>query len=272
MKRLALPVVLSVVFATSGSPLFAACGVNGCNAPPSSDCGCQDSRQIAPPVYHNTQFPGTCRDCKNEFAYSLWADYCQTKRHGPAYRIPRRDGCSPCGPALGGACGTGCEAGHGIASGNAVEGTVDQHQHVQRYPTAIDADAPSPIRYGDTLDVKSNNAEVPHESERFTESESAMPPEPTDYAAPHSDASSADAPVAEVDETDVPENATFETPSEDRPTGQETEEGIRRSIDNAIERALESGTNRAPNATNDELEDRSAKHQPSLFRIFRPRN
>lgn len=277
MKRLALPVVLSVVFATTGSPLFGACDGNGCRTARASNCGCQESYQPAPPVYHNTEFPGTCRECKDNFAFSLWADYCQTKRSGPAYRLPRRPSCIQCGPNLGEACGAGCDPGHAVVGehGYAPEGS--SHQQVHAYPTPAAAKAPSSVQSTDAVDANSEAVEPEVVGELPAAPEAPSPRETTYFGAPRSDNSEAveDAAatrgaVAEVDESTMPTEPG--SASDELPAGQETEDAIRRSVDDAIERALEAGSGDAPSGTNDALDDRSAKHRPSFFRIFRPRN
>ena len=166
MKRLALPVVLSVVFATTGSPLFGACDGNSCRTARAANCGCQESCQPAPPVYHNTEFPGTCRQCKDNFAYSLWADYCQTKRSGPAYRLPRRPSCIQCGPTLGESCGSGYEPGHTV-HGDHGYGEGSSHHQVQSYPTPAAASAPAPAQSNKA--AQANREPVDHEEVKCQE-------------------------------------------------------------------------------------------------------
>ena len=258
MKRLALPVVLSVVFAMTGSPLFAGCFGNSCRqtAQP-SDFDCNESFDDAAPVYGNTEFPGTCGECKDKFAYSLWADYCQTKRRGPAYRLPRHKSCLQCGPTLG-ECASDCAAESGTTdAGDSV--TSGGNQRVQPYPTGEnDHDHAAPIEsqpVATELDLRQR----PH---------APLPPESTYYGAPRSNSSIDSEPgvPAEFDEATMPSDAAL-----DAPAREETEDTIKRSVDDAIERALESSGRQAPEPS-DILLDRSAKNRPSLFRIFRPRS
>ncbi len=258
MKRLAVPVVLTVVFASTGS-LIAACGGTGClHVNQRSDYGCQSAQ----PTYSNTQFPGTCRDCKNEFAYALWGDYCTTKRRGPAYRLPRYQSSPQCVSSLGHACESGCSTDEGVHS---------HEQPIQPHP----ADAPVPAEPQDptppqdqpastesspdasALDVQRQNLATPSGS---------IPPEPPSYySAPRSKDKFRPGPnvAAEVDEQTMPTGASPNS------TGPETEEAIKRSIDDAIEKALES--NGTPDAQ-EALDDRSARGRSSFFRLFRLRS
>ena len=266
MKRLAISVVLTVVVTSSGS-LIAACG-NGVCQHSATHGNCQHSQ----PVYHNTEFPGTCRDCKDEYAYSLWADYCNTKHRGPAYKLHRHKSCLHCGPRLGDSCGAQCPCGqhHGHANASVVAPNNDS---VQPYPAAGATNNEEPTEAGapDELVPPSEPQATPDqidaEGEAFAPNSPALlPPETRYFGQPRSkNVSTTDGNgIAEFDEETMPD-----APVPGALDGFGTEEEIKQSVDEAVEKALESG-GEAP--TPREFDDRSAKKRSSLFRIFRPRS
>ena len=243
MTRLALPFVLTVVFAYSGF-LQA-----GCNHPAhASDCRCNE----AAPCAYNTHFPGTCRDCVNGFAYSLWADYCQTKRHGPAYRIPRHRGClTNCQPA--------CRSCGSQACDSAVP-VVNPEPAAAAEPTeaaaSIDID-PQPTPRSPRADYF--GAPRHHPIRTYPES-------PLDHDV------SVEQPAAEFDETTMPatiEN-TLKAPVAPVPVDYDAD-AIKRSVDEAVDEALEAAGDASEGAT-DEIDDRSANYRQPWLKIFRPRS
>lgn len=246
MTRLALPVVLTVVVAYS-SVLHA-----GCNHPAhASDCGCNES---APPAY-NTNFPGTCRECLNGFAYSVWADYCHTKRYGPAYRIPRSRGCTSCSTVV-----------HGQSvSGSTCDTPATHHSSVVE-PIAV---SPSPV----VAQPSPSNTVVPRPSPPVPSTSYFGEPRKIEKPAlpePNHDESLLEEPKAEIDETALPEAPADDVDTPVAPMPVESDiDAIKRSVDEAVEDALESANGNSRNFAD---EQRSANYRQPWLKIFRPKN
>ncbi|MCA9217536.1 MAG: hypothetical protein KDB27_30920 [Planctomycetales bacterium] len=220
MMRLALPAVLIVVLATSGS-LAAECSRPAC------DGNLQGCHGVQPAC--NTNFPGDCCEEKNLFAYSLWSDYCQTKRRGPVCRLQRPISFNNCGPAVSSNCNA-CQS-DGVAVPNSAEAHADSLIHVQPYPAT----------------TPENPADLPTPAE--------LRPEPAEIDAPEVGAPEVGAPEVGAPEVgaqeesesrgaqnspgiEPPELPDLDVNKNDAGSAEESEEAIRRSVDEAIDHAL----------------------------------